>query len=73
LQVEKWDGDKDYAGWLRVAAKNFDESMDYCLEVAETEAFPGENLSSIPPRVKTERNRLKENLEALEEKWKAFL
>ena len=72
LQVERWNGDKDYAGWLRVAAKNFDESMDYCLEVAKTEAFPGENLGSIPPRVEIERGRLRENLGTLEEKWKAF-
>ena len=72
LQVERWDGDKDYAAWLRVAAKNFSESMDYCLEVAEMQEFPGENLSSIPPRVKTERERLTANLEMLEEKWKVF-
>ncbi|MDR2731902.1 MAG: hypothetical protein LBB36_01655, partial [Fibromonadaceae bacterium] len=27
LQVEKWNGDKDYANWLRTAAKNFNEGM----------------------------------------------
>ncbi|MCL2284318.1 MAG: hypothetical protein FWC26_13460 [Fibromonadales bacterium] len=68
LQVEKWNGDKDYATWLKTAAKNFDEGMDYCLEVASTTSFPGENLGSIPPRVEIERARLRENLSVLERK-----
>jgi len=68
LQVEKWNGDKDYATWLKIAAKNFDEGLDYCLEVAETTPFPGENLASIPPRVEVERVRLRENLAALEKR-----
>jgi hypothetical protein len=68
LQVEKFNGDKDYAVWLKTAAKNFDESMDYCLEVANTRPFPGENLASIPPIVKIERERLKESLGVLERK-----
>ena len=68
LQVEKWDGDKDHAAWLKIAAKNFDEGLDYCLEVAGTTPFPGENLASIPPRVEVERTRLRENLAALEKR-----
>lgn len=67
LQVEKWDGDKDLAAWLKVAAKNFDEGMDYCLEVANTAPFPGENLASIPPRVEIEKKRLAMNLATLEQ------
>jgi hypothetical protein len=66
LQVEKFNGDKDYAAWLKTAAKNFDEGMDYCLEVASTRPFPGENLASIPPIVKIERERLKKSLSFLE-------
>ena len=65
IQTKKWDGDKDYAKWLAVAAKNFNESLDYCLEVAQTTPFPGENLASIPPRVEFERKRLKENMEII--------
>jgi len=72
LQVEKWNGDKDQAAWLKVAAKNFDEGMDYCLEVAKTTPFPGENLASIPPRVEIERERLKGNLSVLEKKCEYF-
>jgi hypothetical protein len=72
LQVEKWNGDKDYAAWLRIAAKNFDKGMDYCLEVANTTPFPGENLASIPPRVEIERERLRENLSILEKKCEYF-
>jgi hypothetical protein len=68
MQVERWNGDKDYAAWLRTAAKNFDEGMNYCLEVANTTPFPGENLSSIRPRVDIERERLRENLGVLEKK-----
>ena len=71
LQVEKFNGDKDYASWLKTAAKNFDDGMSYCLEVASTMPFPGENLASIPPRVIVERERLKESLSALERKLAA--
>jgi len=42
--------------------------MDYCLEVASTTPFPGENLASIPPRVEIEKERLKESLSILERK-----
>ena len=69
LQIEKFSGDKDYATWLRIAAKNFNDSMDYCMEVAKTQAFPGENLASIVQRVEIERERLEKNLGTLE--WKA--
>jgi len=72
LQVERWNGDKDQAAWLKVAAKNFEEGMDYCLEVAKTTPFPGENLASIPPRVEIERERLKGNLSVLEKKCEYF-
>jgi hypothetical protein len=71
LQVEKFNGDKDYAAWLKTAAKNFDEGMDYCLEVASTRPFPGENLASIPPIVKIEKEKLKESLSVLERKMAA--
>jgi hypothetical protein len=71
LQVEKFNGDKDYATWLKTAAKKFDEGMAYCLEVASTRPFPGENLASIPPIVKIEQERLKESLSILERKMAA--
>jgi hypothetical protein len=72
LQVERWDGDKEHAIWLKAAAKNFGEGMDYCLEVAKTTPFPGENLASIPPRVEIERERLMGNLSVLEKKCEYF-
>jgi len=68
LQVEKFSDNKDLAAWLKTAAKNFDEGMDYCLEVAKTTPFPGENLESISARVEIEKNRLTENLSILEKK-----
>jgi hypothetical protein len=71
LQVERFNGDKDYATWLKTAAKNFDEGMDYCMEVAGTTPFPGENLASILPRVEIEREKLKESLSILERKMAA--
>ncbi|MCL2101912.1 MAG: hypothetical protein FWH22_09410 [Fibromonadales bacterium] len=66
LQVKKSEGDKDLVAWLKTAAKNFSEGMDYCLEVASTTPFPGENLASIPLRVEIEKKRLEENLRILE-------
>ncbi|MDR2581339.1 MAG: hypothetical protein LBC85_10150 [Fibromonadaceae bacterium] len=68
LQVENFNGDKSHANWLRIAAKNFDEGMDYCLEIANLKPFPGENLASIPPMVEIEKARLKKNLGVLESK-----
>ncbi|MDR0518417.1 MAG: hypothetical protein LBH25_15400 [Fibromonadaceae bacterium] len=68
LQVKNFSGDKDQAAWLRTAAKNFDEGMDYCLEMAKTKAFPRENLESIPLMVDIERERLRKNLGMLDGK-----
>lgn len=68
MQVDRWEGDFDYANWLREAAKNLFESMDYCLEVAKCTAYPGENLASIPVCVERERERLSNQLELLNSK-----
>jgi hypothetical protein len=69
MQVERWEGDMDYAAWLREAAKNLFESMDYCTELSETEQpYPGENLASIAPGVVKERARLQRQLDLLNAK-----
>ncbi|MGB2867798.1 MAG: hypothetical protein WBD36_05060 [Bacteroidota bacterium] len=37
---------------------NLEDGMNYCLEVAESEAYEGENLASIRPCVEEQRERL---------------
>ena len=37
---------------------NLEQGLDYCLEIASTEPYDGENLSSIPPVVEKQRSRL---------------
>lgn len=72
MQVGFWEGDKDYAAWLRTAAANLFEGMDYCVEVAKEIPYPGENLASIPESVAKERVRLQEQLALLESKMAAL-
>jgi hypothetical protein len=72
MQVDRWEGDMDYVAWLREAAKNLFESMDYCLEVAAMPAFKGENLPSIVSGVAVERLRLQNQLELLNTKVANF-
>ena len=72
MQVDRWEGDTDYASWLKVAAQNLFESMDYCLEVAKEPPYLGENLASIPPCVEKERIRLQNQLELLQSKIALF-
>ncbi len=38
---------------------NLEHGLAYCLEIASTEPYKGENLSSIPPVVEKQRSRLK--------------
>jgi len=72
MQVDRWEGDMDYAAWLRVAAQNLFEGMDYCLEVGTLSAFVGENLASIAPGVTVERARLQNQLELLNTKVASY-
>jgi hypothetical protein len=37
---------------------NLEECMNYCLDIAKKEPFPGENLVSIPPGVECQKQRL---------------
>ena len=46
--------------------KNLEEGMEYCLEIADLEAYEGENLISISTTVKEQRKRLAEIFEAFE-------
>lgn len=39
---------------------NLEESMDYCLDIAKKDPYPGENLASIPPGVENQKKRLHE-------------
>jgi len=38
--------------------KNLEEGLDYCLEIAQTPPYPGENLTSVSTCVKQQRRRL---------------
>jgi len=44
---------------LKVFKDNLVEGMDYCLEIAESKPFPGENLESILKTVSYQKTRLK--------------
>ncbi|MFN1834212.1 hypothetical protein AB2B38_003025 [Balneola sp. MJW-20] len=46
---------------------NLENGMDYCLEIARGKAYPGENLSSIPETVNTQKARLQRIFKELEE------
>lgn len=38
--------------------ENLEKGMDFCMEISKEPSYPGENLSSIPPCVSVQRNRL---------------
>jgi len=42
--------------------------MEYCLEIAESEAYPSENLNSIKHTVAAQKKRLSNLFEELENK-----
>lgn len=52
---------------LKKFQKNLEKGMDYCLEIAESEPYQDENLSSIPKIVNEERQRLRAILNHFEE------
>jgi len=47
---------------------NLENGMEYCLEIAESEAYPSENLNSIKHTVVAQKKRLSNLFEALENK-----
>jgi hypothetical protein len=53
---------------LKKIRKNLEKGMDYCLEIAETEAYQEENLDSIPSTVEEQRKRLEEIIKFSEAK-----
>lgn len=56
--VKQSDGtDGDFKKHARFK-KNLKDGMDYCLEIADTEAYEDENLGSIPQTVSEQRLRL---------------
>lgn len=38
---------------------NLENNMDFCLDIARRQPYPGENLASIPPCVERQRSRLR--------------
>ncbi|GAA5521423.1 hypothetical protein LQ318_06710 [Aliifodinibius salicampi] len=53
---------------LKKIRKNLEKGMDYCLEIAKTEAYEEENLDSIPSTVEEQRQRLEEIIKFAEAK-----
>ena len=51
-------GTKKELQTLREFKLNLEHGLDYCLLIASTEPYPGENLDSIPPVVENQRSRL---------------
>ncbi len=49
---------KEKLSKLKKFKNNLENGMDYCLEIVQSEAYRDENLSSIPPTVKEQRERL---------------
>jgi hypothetical protein len=53
---------------LQKYQKNMEKGMDYCLEIAKSDAYQDENLTSITSTVKEERERLRTIIESYKEK-----
>lgn len=65
--VEKSDKSEGDFKKLRKFKKNLEKGMDYCLEISESESYENENLASIPETVRTQKERLRNIFESLEE------
>lgn len=61
------DGDLTSVKKLKRFKKNLESGMDYCLEISGAVPYDGENLSSIPEIVSTQRERLQHMFDRLEE------
>jgi len=64
-QVAKWDGTAEMIATLRDWAKNIEDGMAYCEEIAKEPAYRDENLASIVPGLAHERIRLTVQLQYL--------
>lgn len=56
--VKLCTGTKKELQTLREFKLNLEHGLDYCLLIATTEPYPGENLASIPPVAERQRKRL---------------
>jgi hypothetical protein len=44
--------------YLKETRNNLEKGMELCLNIAKKEPYPGENLSSIPPCIEKQKERL---------------
>ena len=58
---------------LRDYRDNLERGMDLCLQIAEDDAFPGENTSTIEPTIREQRIRLRAMFEQFEMRSAAVL
>lgn len=70
--VKKWQGNLDELKVIEVSAKNLEEGMLYCNEIAKEKPYPGENLASIPQCVQRELANLKALMAEMVEKLPKF-
>src|SRR5699024_875101 len=58
--VEKSEGSDKEIKELKTYKENLEDGMDFCLEIAQAKPYRDENLDSISPIVKEQRQRLQE-------------
>ncbi len=66
--IDDTEGNESDFKKLRKFKKNLEKGMEYCLEIAGTEPYADENLSSISDTVQEQRARLSSLFQQLEEK-----
>ncbi len=67
-ELANQQGDPTGIKKLKKIRKNLEKGMDYCLEIAESEAYQEEKLDSIPSTVEEQRQRLEEIIKFSEAK-----
>lgn len=70
-QVKNFNGTEREFKTLREFKDNLRAGMAFCLEIAEKQPYPGENLASLKTMVEMEGNRLKSAYRRLEKAWPA--
>jgi len=57
--------DREDAGWKKLVRmkKNLEDGINLCLEIADSKAYGGENLTSLRQTAITQRKRLNEIFE----------
>ncbi|MDR8393173.1 hypothetical protein NC796_18605 [Aliifodinibius sp. S!AR15-10] len=66
--AEQADGNKGELRKLTKFRKNLEKGIEYCLKIADSESYKGENLASISQTAAEQKNRIVEIFKKIEEK-----